>query len=344
MRRELEALARADAVDPDRERPRGGDRRVLLAQRAGGGVARVRRGFCPRRRAARSARGSRRAACRPRRAPRAAPATSSPSIRSGIDAIVRRLTVTSSPSIAVAARRAADEDAVLVGEVDREPVDLRLDHVRDGLVAVEPLADVVGPLHERLVGRHLLERAHRLEVPHLLELLGRRRADALGRRVGRDELGMLAARARRARRRAGRTSASATDGSSRTWYSYSQRLSSVAQLGGARARSEDGKQLLRRVSTIASALARARRGRGCRPSVTPTAYSPPAFAAACRTASRRRRRRRPAPRRAARARAAAAPGRACAARSRRRRRRSSNRCPIGERARTRARRSSGASP
>src|SRR5581483_9201916 len=42
VRRRL-ALAGADAVRPDRERAAGRDRRVLLAQRPGGRVARVRR-------------------------------------------------------------------------------------------------------------------------------------------------------------------------------------------------------------------------------------------------------------------------------------------------------------
>src|SRR6185437_8309166 len=59
-----------------------------------------------------------------------------------------------------------------------------------GLVAVEALADVVRPLLDRLGGRHLLERAHRREVAYLRELVGGGRADALGRRVGRDELGV----------------------------------------------------------------------------------------------------------------------------------------------------------
>ena len=89
---------------------------------------------------------------------------------------------------AVAARRAADERAVLVDERDRRAVDLRLDHVGDRLVRVEPLAHVLGPLLQRLRRRHLLERAHRRQVVDLREPAGERRADALGRRVGRDEL------------------------------------------------------------------------------------------------------------------------------------------------------------
>ena len=94
--------------------------------------------------------------------------------------------------LAVAARGTACEDAGLVGEVDRETVDLRLEHVRDRGVLAEALANVLGPLLDRLVGRHLLERAHGGQVPNLLELRRRRRADPLGGRVGRHELRMLA--------------------------------------------------------------------------------------------------------------------------------------------------------
>ena len=92
---------------------------------------------------------------------------------------------------AVAAGCAAREETVLIEEVDRGAVDLRLEHEHDGLVGPETLPDVVRPLCERLVGRHLLERSHRQQVTYLLELRGRRRSDALRRRVGRDELRVL---------------------------------------------------------------------------------------------------------------------------------------------------------
>ena len=97
-------------------------------------------------RAARSARGSPTAADRPRRAPRRRPAGGRPEHpqRDGADrAEVRRHVLALD---AVSARRASDEHAVLVGEVDGETVDLRLDDVGDRLVRAEPLADVVGPL------------------------------------------------------------------------------------------------------------------------------------------------------------------------------------------------------
>ncbi len=92
---------------------------------------------------------------------------------------------------AVAARRAAHEHPVLVQQVDRRAVDLRLEHVRDRLVAAKPLAHVGLPLLQPLVRRHFFKRAHRREVAYLLELRGGRRTDAAGRRVERNELRVL---------------------------------------------------------------------------------------------------------------------------------------------------------
>jgi hypothetical protein len=90
----------------------------------------------------------------------------------------------------VAARRALREAAVDVGEVHGEPVDLQLARVVDAL-APECLAD---PLIERaqlLLAERVPERQHRCRVAHRREALGRRHADALRRRVGIDELGLL---------------------------------------------------------------------------------------------------------------------------------------------------------
>ena len=162
------ALVHADAVDPDRERPLGRDRRVELPQRAGRGVARVRRLLLARRDLrlveAREA-GEREVDLAAHlEAAAAAPRRRAARIRSGTASIVRRFAVTSSPRYAVAARRAAHEHAVLVDERDRRAVDLRLDHVGDRLVGAEALAHVVGPLLERLARRHLLERPHRRQV------------------------------------------------------------------------------------------------------------------------------------------------------------------------------------
>ena len=188
VRVELDAFAEAGAVDPDREWPVRGDRRVFLAQRAGRGVARVRRDPL--------ARGGGALVERPEAGE--GHVDLAPHLEHGRRVViaererdradraqVRRHVLA---LLAVAAGRAADECAVLVDERDRRAVDLRLEHVHDRLVRVEPLPHVLAPLEHRLVGRDLLERAHRRQVPYLLEPVGERRADALGRRVGRDEL------------------------------------------------------------------------------------------------------------------------------------------------------------
>ena len=79
--------------------------------------------------------------------------------------------------LAVAARGAAHEHAVLVDERDRQPVDLRLGHEAD-LAHLDALARQVA-LAALDPGRQLLlvagvgEREHRLEVADLLELVER---------------------------------------------------------------------------------------------------------------------------------------------------------------------------
>src|SRR6266498_1736443 len=158
----IEAFAMSRAVDPDRERTRRGDGRILLPQRAGGGVARVRPGRLPfgdeplvglaeaRERHVHLA--AHLELCRQLVAAHLQ--------RNGADRPeVRRHVLTLDP---VAARGAAREAPVFVQEVDRRPVDLRLEHVGDRLAPpvdsrAEPLADVAVPLRERLVGRHLVE-------------------------------------------------------------------------------------------------------------------------------------------------------------------------------------------
>ena len=90
----------------------------------------------------------------------------------------------------VAARRAAHEHAVLIGQIDRETVDLRLEDIGDRLSRAEALAYVVVPLSQRFVRRHLLERAHWLEVLDLREPV-RQPAHPQGRRIGSDELLVL---------------------------------------------------------------------------------------------------------------------------------------------------------
>ena len=185
-----DALAVARAVDPDGERPRRRDPGVELAQRAGGGVARVRGG----RLSGRDLLLVEAAEAREREVDLAAHLHQRRRLalererdrpdRAQVDGDVL-------PALPVAARRAANELPVLVDERDRRAVDLRLDHVGDRLVGVEPLAHVLGPLEQALVGRHLLERAHRREVLDLLELVRRRPAHPAGRRVVGRELRML---------------------------------------------------------------------------------------------------------------------------------------------------------
>ena len=88
---------------------------------------------------------------------------------------------------AVPARRPARENAVLVDELDREPVELRLDRVRD-VVGAEPLLHAPVELPRVVEVHHRLEAEHRLDVADAREVVARRRADALRRRVLRHEL------------------------------------------------------------------------------------------------------------------------------------------------------------
>ena len=89
--------------------------------------------------------------------------------------------------LAVAARRAAHEHAVLVHERDREPVDLRLGH-EPHVAHLHALAREVAlaphhPGRQLLLVARVRERQHRLEVRHLLELVERLAAHALRGRV-----------------------------------------------------------------------------------------------------------------------------------------------------------------
>ena len=119
--------------------------------------------------------------------------------------------------LAVAARGAAHEHAVAVEQRHRQPVDLRLGHELERRVldplAREVVAHAVDPGPQLLLGARVGEREHRLQVRDLLELADRLPAHALGRRVGREQLRVLAldrraarpaARRRRRRRSRGR--------------------------------------------------------------------------------------------------------------------------------------------
>ena len=176
------------AVAEERQRARRGDGRIELADRPGGGVARVgegRQAFGgPRLVEAREGGqrqvhlaahlddGRRRGAAEPQR-----DRVDRPQV--GGHVLADR---------AVAARRADREHAVAIGQRDREAVDLGLDDVAERHV-VEPAAFEQAPI-ARVPGAQLVgvarvgEREHRLEVAHLLELLqrpARRRAGSASR-------------------------------------------------------------------------------------------------------------------------------------------------------------------
>ena len=181
-----------DGVRPDAKRPAGGDRRVLLAQRPGGRVA----GVHERRQPLRGPllvhpgeTGQRQvhlaAHLDDRR--RLLAAVQAQAQRDRLDgAQVRRHVLA---NLAVAARRPANEHPSLVHEGDRKPVDLRLDHPFDRLVAEHPHRPL-RPRPELVVAAGVAKREHRLQVAHLGEVPGGWARHPLGRRVGDDEVGM----------------------------------------------------------------------------------------------------------------------------------------------------------
>jgi hypothetical protein len=177
----------AELVRPEAELARRGDGGVLLAERPGGGVARVDEG------------------------PGTGLGLTPVELVEGRDGHVdlapyldgawvgRRQTVGHHPDRAhvgrhvltddpVAARRRPHEAAILVEEAHGQPVDLELAGVVDlaGDVAVHPLA----PGEELLVARRLVERHHGDAVADLGKQLRHTTADPLRRRVGRDEIGV----------------------------------------------------------------------------------------------------------------------------------------------------------
>ena len=90
---------------------------------------------------------------------------------------------------AVAAGERADQPALLVEQVDRQPVDLELAEQRRVLDAVARQPGVPGL--ELLVGERVVEALHPLQVVDGGELGRDRAADLLGRRVRRAQLGEL---------------------------------------------------------------------------------------------------------------------------------------------------------
>ena len=194
LRRELVALEHADPVDEDGQRSLRGHRRIELPERARGCIASVRGGLL--------------SGCELRLVEPGKALEREVDLSADLDSRGRRRAVRSPhsqrnrvdrpevdrdilPTLAVAASRSPDESAALVDEGHRRAVDLRLENVRDRLVGTEPLANVVGPLLQRLPRGDLLERPHGRQVLDLPEPFRGRRTDTLRRRVGCDELGVL---------------------------------------------------------------------------------------------------------------------------------------------------------
>ena len=133
----------------------------------------------------------------------------------GIDFSVRTFAVMSSPTRPSPAGRRHGEDPVLVGQGARDAVDLELADERRSR-AGEPPVDACAPRPELVLGERVVQREHRGAVRDRAEQLGRRGADALGRRVRRDELGEPSSSARSSPISSS-YSASETSGSSSTW-------------------------------------------------------------------------------------------------------------------------------
>ena len=93
---------------------------------------------------------------------------------------------------AVAARRAADQMAVVVGERDAQAVDFHLGHVCNRRVAqAGALAHALVEGAQLLVAVDVVEAEQRREVLDRLEAVDRPAGHALRRRIGGDEIGML---------------------------------------------------------------------------------------------------------------------------------------------------------
>ena len=178
------------AVEVDADRARGGDVRVLLAQQAGGRVARVREqrlaggaqllvdavevGEPQERLAAHLQPVGRRIRPQLRRH-----AADGPHVGGHVLA-----------DLAVAAGGAAREPSLLVDDGEGDAVDLRLADVAG--LAAEPLDDAIAPGGQLLVVERVVEGEQRRRVPDGREQRrDRDAAHALGRRIGRQQLGVL---------------------------------------------------------------------------------------------------------------------------------------------------------
>ena len=186
LRRRPEAGAGADAVHHQAQRAGGGDPRVLLAQAAGGGVARVgerRLALLDQARVEVGERGHREVDLAAHldqiRHVGEVVGRGQPG-RHALDAAHVRGDVLA--GAAVAPGGGAHQPALGVGQVDGQPVDLQLAQVghRAAGVALDPL----GPGGQLLVGEGVVEREHPLGVGDRREVGGEGAADALGGRVG----------------------------------------------------------------------------------------------------------------------------------------------------------------
>ncbi len=190
---ERDALGRPDAVAPHRQRPLGRELRVELADRPGGGVA----GVHERRQALLGAALVQRGEVAERHVDLAADLDER---RGVVDAQRDRrdraqIVGDVLADHAVAAGRAALEDAVAVEQRDRQAVDLRLGDVAElrrlDPLAREVVAHPVDPRPQLLLAARVGEREHRLQVRDLVEAVERLAAGALRRRVGGEQLGVL---------------------------------------------------------------------------------------------------------------------------------------------------------
>ena len=92
--------------------------------------------------------------------------------------------------LTVAAGRRFDQAPILIGERDRQPVDLQLARIRVRFLAEEPDHALL-PCFEVLQVLHVVEREHSLPVRHRGEQIGCGTTEPLGGRVRCHQLGML---------------------------------------------------------------------------------------------------------------------------------------------------------
>ena len=195
--RQLEPLGVPDGVAPYRQRPLGGRGGVELAQAAGGRVARVGEGGQPRGRARGVQLGERRQrqvhlAAHLDDGRRRHPLRRPQALRDRPDGAQVGGDVLADD--AVAARRPLHEAAVLVGQGDREAVDLGLDDeghlARCQALLLHHRAGAPVPGGELVGAAGVRQAQHRPAVADLGEAPRRRRAHALRGRVGRAQRGV----------------------------------------------------------------------------------------------------------------------------------------------------------